>query len=164
MPALLAVVSDATPLIALAKIEQLHHLADLFGAIYVPRAVYEEVAVAGRGRSGAQELEGAEWIVVSEVADRTRVEYLLTQLDIGEAETIILAQEMDAGLVLVDERKARVVAQRLGFDIIGTAGLLLLLKEQGKITEVRPLLDRLRSLDFRLSDRVYDQVLSRAGE
>ncbi|MSP11811.1 MAG: DUF3368 domain-containing protein [Chloroflexi bacterium] len=164
MPSLRVVVSDATPLIALSKIEQLHHLVDLFGEIYVPQAVYEEVNFSGKGRSGAQDIEQADWIIVREVKDQSRVDYLLTQLGIGEAEAIILAQEIDAGLVLIDERKARAVAQRLGFEVIGTAGLLLLLKEQGKISPVRPLLDRLRSLNFRLGNRVYDQLVSRDGE
>ncbi|VAW37668.1 hypothetical protein MNBD_CHLOROFLEXI01-2632 [hydrothermal vent metagenome] len=164
MPSLLVVISDATPLIALSKIKQLHYLADLFDTIYVPQAVYDEITVSGKGRSGAQEIAQASWIIVRKIEDKSRVEYLLTQLDIGEAEAIVLAQEVNAGLLLVDERKARAVAQRLGFNVIGTVGLLLLLKEQGKISRIRPLLDKLRSLNFRLSERVYNQVISQANE
>lgn len=164
MSSLPVVVSDATPLIALAKIELLGNLSELFGEILLPKAVYDEVVNAGKGRSGTHEIAEADWIVVREVEDKSKVDYLLTQLDIGEAEAIILAQEVQAGLVLVDERKARAVAQRLGLEVVGTAGLLLLLKEQGTITEVRPLLDKLRALNFRLSGRIYNYIILQAGE
>ena len=82
----------------------------------------------------------------------------------GKQKAIVLAKELDAGLILVDERKARAIAQRLGLQVIGTGGILLLLKEQGKIAKVRPLLDKLRSLSFRLSDRVYKQIILQANE
>jgi len=67
-------------------------------------------------------------------------------------------------LILVDESKARKAAQRLGFKVTGTAGILLLLKDEGKIEQVQPLLDELRILGFRLDDKVYQQVLSQADE
>lgn len=104
------VVTDATPLIAFSKIGQLHCLANLFGEIFVPQAVYDEVTISGKERSGVTEIVAADWLVVREVEDRSRVDYLLTQLDMGEAEALVLAQEIQADLVLVDERKARAVA------------------------------------------------------
>lgn len=164
MTAKLVVVSDATPLIALAKIGQLSWLADLFGEVLVPGAVYSEIVVAGVGRRGAAEIQSANWIRMEAVIDRTKVSYLLTQLDIGEAEAIVLAQEKHADWLLVDENKARTIAQRLGLHMIGTVGLLLLAKQQGKISTIRPLLDALRSQQFRLSHKVYELVLKQANE
>lgn len=164
MTAKLIVVSDATPLIALAKIGQLSWLPDLFGEVLVPGAVYTEIVVAGAGRIGAAEIQSANWIRMEAVVDRTRVNYLLTQLDIGEAEAIVLAQEKQADWLLVDENKARTIAQRLGLRMIGTVGLLLLAKQQGKISTIRPLLDSLRSQQFRLSQKVYELVLKQANE
>lgn len=157
------VVADATPLIALAKIGQLAWLPELFGEIMVPGAVFSEIAIAGAGRSGAKEIQTADWLRVESVADRTRVAYLLTQLDVGEAEAIVLAQEKHANWLFVDEIKARTIAQRLGLQIIG-AGLLLYAKRQAKIVAVRPLLEALRIQQFRLSDKVYKAVLDQAGE
>ena len=87
MSGLKIVVSDTTPLIALAKIERLHLLADLFGEIFLPQAVYDEVTIFGKGRSGAQEIAEANWITVSEVQEKSKVDYLLTQIDLGEAES-----------------------------------------------------------------------------
>lgn len=164
MTAQLIVVSDATPLIALAQIGQLAWLPDLFGEVIVPTAVYAEIVVAGSGRSGAAEIQSASWIHRDAVTDRTKVNYLLTQLDIDEAEAIVLAQERQANWLLVDEIKARTIAQRLGLHMIGTVGLLLLAKQQGKIGAVRPFLDELRSHQFHLSQKVYDAVLKQANE
>lgn len=158
------VVSDATPLIALAKIGQLAWLPDLFGKVLIPSAVYTEITVAGAGRNGAAEIQSANWIRMAAVADRSKVNYLLTQLDIGEAEAIVLAQEQHADWLLVDERKARTIAQQLGLRMIGTVGLLLLAKQQGKLLTIRPLLDALRDQQFHLSPKVYDWVLQQANE
>lgn len=164
MSAKLIVVADATPLIALAKIDQLSWLPDLFGEVLIPGAVYAEIAVAGAGRSGAAEIQSANWIRLVPVTDRTKVNYLLTQLDIGEAEAIVLAQEQQADWVVIDETKARTIAQRLGLRLIGTVGLLLLAKQQGKIPALRPCLDSLRRQQFRLSQTVYEAVLKQANE
>ncbi len=158
------VVSDATPLIALTKLGRLSLLPDFFGEVLVPGAVYTEIVVAGAGRIGAMEIQAAPWLRMEAVADRIRVDYLLTQLDIGEAEAIVLAQEKQADWLLVDENKARSIAQRLGLHLIGTIGLLLLAKQQGKIPEIRSELDALRRHQFRLSQKVYDLVLKQANE
>jgi len=163
-PPLWIVISDSSPLISLSRIEQLHHLGDLFGEITIPQAVYDEVVTFGDERSGSDEVFQSDWISVCSVEDPTNFEYLFDRLDIGEAEAIALASEMDADLILVDESKARKVAQRLGFKVTGTAGILLLLKDEGKVEKVQPLLDKLRTLGFRLDDRVYQQVLSQADE
>jgi predicted nucleic acid-binding protein len=85
-------------------------------------------------------------------------------LDIGEAEAIVLAQEKQADWLLVDENKTRTIAQRLGMRMIGTVGLLLLAKQQGKIATIRPLLDSLRHQQFRLSQKVYESVLKQVNE
>ena len=70
------VVSNSSPLIALAKIGKLHILKELFGEIIIPKAVWNEVVVKGKGKPGAEEVEKAEWIKVREVKDRLSVEVL----------------------------------------------------------------------------------------
>ena len=160
----LIVVSDATPLIALAKIGGLDWLHELFGEIVIPEAVYREVVVGGVGRSGSTEIRKANWVRVRVVSGQDRVRYLLTELDIGEAEAIVLAQELRADWLLIDEIRARTIAERLGLPVIGTVGLLLLAKQRGLITSVKPLLDALLAHRFRLSKRVYEFILEQAGE
>lgn len=158
------VVSDATPLIALAKIGRLALLQDLFGTIWVPDAVYAEVTFRVPNRPGADEVRQASWISVMSVLDSVKADYLRLDLDRGEAEVLVLAAEMAADWVLLDEAKARLAADLLGLQYIGTVGLLLLAKQLGKVPALRPLLDELRERRFHLSDRVVRVALSRADE
>ena len=90
--------------------------------------------------------------------------YLRIELDPGETEALVLAEELHADWVLLDESKARRVAAILGLQHIGTVGLLLLAKQRGYVPHVRSLLDELRAQQFRLSDRVYQAILEQAGE
>lgn len=158
------VVSNATPLIGLAKIEQLPLLRDLFATVLIAHAVFEEVVLHGSNRPGAAEIRQADWIQVRRVADRTRVDYLRSDLDYGEAETLVLSDELRADWVLMDEAKGRLAAELLGLRMIGTLGLLLLGKRMGKVTAVRPLLDTLRANKFYINDRMYHSILAEAGE
>lgn len=119
------VVSDATLLMALAKIGRLALLQDLFGAIWVPDAVYAEVTFRVPNRPGADEVCQASWISVMSVVDSVKADYLRLDLDRGEAEVLVLAAEMAADWVLLDEVKARLAADLLGLQYIGAVGLLL---------------------------------------
>jgi predicted nucleic acid-binding protein len=102
------VVSNTTPLIGLASIQRFDLLRHLFGEIYIPQAVYAEAVEKGREDGGAKrEVSAASWIKVVAVQDRLAVEVLLDEMDFGEAEVIVLAREIGADLVLMDERKGR---------------------------------------------------------
>ena len=159
------VVSDTTPLIGLASIGRFELLRKLFGEIYIPRAVYDETVVFGREKGGAKrEVSGAKWVKVKEVKDRLAVEVLLDELDLGEAEAIVLAREVNADWVLMDEKKGRRKLEQLGLQKIGTIGILLKAKEKGYIATLRPELERLRENGFSISQRVIDAVLERANE
>lgn len=159
------VVSDTTPLIGLAVIGRFELLRELFGEVYIPRAVYNEAVVFGREQGGAKgEVTQAKWIKVSEVKDRLAVEVLLDELDLGEAEAIVLARELNADWVLMDEKKGRRKVEQLGLQKIGTIGILLKAKEMGYIEVLRPELERLRAKGFSISQQVVDAVLERANE
>jgi predicted nucleic acid-binding protein len=102
------VVSNTTPLIGLASIQRFQLLEQLFREIHIPQAVYDEAVVAGREEGGAKrEVQTATWIKTLPVKDRLAVDMLLGELDLGEAETIVLAREIDADWVLMDEKKGR---------------------------------------------------------
>lgn len=160
----MTIVSNSSPLIALSRIGQIELLPMLFGTILIPSAVYQEVVTQGIGQSGSKILQQASWLTVEAVADPGRVQYLLTTLDWGEAEALVLAQEQQARRLLLDEIKARALARQLGIPVIGTAGLLVLAKQRGHIAAVKPLLDALLANEFRLSSRVYQTALAQAGE
>lgn len=90
---------------------------------------------------------------------------MLRDLDRGEAETLALAVELGAGLVLMDERDGRRFAQRLGLRPIGIVGILLDAKKSGLLDHIRPCLDALRhDAGFYVSDGLYASAVELAGE
>jgi predicted nucleic acid-binding protein len=157
------VVCDASPIIALSAVGQFPLLEQLYGTILVPGAVAQEVTQTGR--AGAGDFESSDWIVIQTVQDSVLLRSLSGELDRGEAEVIALAVEVRAELLLVDERRARRVASRLGLSIMGVLGVLLEAKNKGCLTAVRPVLDGLRTkAGFHIGTDLYALVLSTAGE
>ena len=157
------VVTNAGPLIYLAVVSQFELLKQLFGVVYLPQAVYQEIVVHGRGRPGASETNTAVaegWLKRIVVEDRIAVDSLLDELHIGEAEAIVLAQELEVGKVLLDDRQARTKAQLMGLAVTGTVGILLLAKHTGIIGDIRQELNRLRASNFRFSQDLYDRLTS----
>ena len=159
------VVSNTTPLIGLASIGRFDLLHAIFGEITIAQAVYDEAVVAGRKEGGAKrEVSGATWVNTVSVRDRLAVEVLLDELDLGEAETIILARELHADWVLMDEKKGRRKLEQMGMSKIGTLGLLLKARQVGILSAIRPEIERLRHQGFSVSQAVTDAVLAAAGE
>lgn len=159
------IVSNTTPLIGLASINRFDLLRQLFHEIYIPPAVLAEAVVKGRDEGGAKDdVLAASWIRQMGVKDRLAVDVLLDELDLGEAETIILAREMNADWVLMDERKGRRKLKQLGMRKIGTVGILLKAKRVGLLAEIGIELERLQQNGFRVSPLVLDTVLREAGE
>jgi len=96
--------------------------------------------------------------------DRTAVALLRKRLGAGESETIVLALQMDAEVVLMDEARGRRIAAARGLTLTGTLGTLILAKKQGLINRVASHLTRLAEEDFYMSDTLYEKVLRQAGE
>ena len=156
-------VCNATPLIALARIGRLDLLRLAFEQVVIPEAVYEEVVVKGSGRLGAAEVQRANWIQVRTVQDRQRLEELGRFLGKGETEAIILAREISAPLVLLDDHRARLLAQQEGLSAVGTLGVLKHLKERRDLDAVHPIFDDLRTAGFSMGEE-YDVILRQVGE
>lgn len=156
------VVSNAGPLIALARIERLDVLPALYKEIVVPSAVHQEVL--GTERKGFSVLKTANWLRVEAVSARTAVTLLRERLDAGESETIVLALNLKADLVLMDEARGRRIAAARGLTLTGTLGTLLLAKRRRLIERVGPLLADLKAQGFRMSDALYRHILQEAGE
>jgi len=159
------IVTNTTPLIGLAMLGRFELLQQLFGEIYIAQAVYDEAVVGGREIGGAKyEILSASWIHTIKVKDRLAVEVLLDEMDLGESETIVLAHEIHADWVLMDEKKGRRKLDQLGLRKIGTVGILLKATEVGLISIIRSELEKLRSKGFSLSNGLIKAVLKRAGE
>jgi predicted nucleic acid-binding protein len=157
------VVVNATPIIALALIDQMHLLHSLYERIVIPSAVQAEISAGGAAGIGVRELREATWVDVVSLQDPSRAN-LIADLAPGEAEVIALAQERRADLVVIDERLARRHAERLGMRLTGTLGILLRAKQLGMVKAVAPLIDQLRQGGIHLGDDVVSEVLRLAGE
>jgi uncharacterized protein len=153
------VVSDTSPITNLTDVGQLHLLHLLFGRVIIPPAVSDELE---RGRVSLPE-----WIEVSDVQNSARVEQLENEdeLDRGEAEALVLALELKADRLLIDEELGRAVAERMGLRYLGLLGVLLDAKRRGHLIAVRPVIDDLVSVaGFWMSEELRREVLDAAGE
>jgi predicted nucleic acid-binding protein len=158
------VVSNSSPLIALATIGQLALLRSLFEQIAIPEAVFEEVAIQGQGEPGSKEVAEAAWIHTVPIKDRLAVNLLQESLDMGESEAVVLGQELGARYVLLDDELARRKAALIGLPVAGTLAVLLMAKQAGLIAAVGPVLTELMQTEFRMSGRLLTAVLTKAGE
>ena len=160
------VVSNTTTLIGLAVIERFDLLQQLFGRISIPQAVYDEAVTFGRENGGAKrEVLSADWIDVIRVKDRLAVDVLLDELDLGEAETIVLARELIAAWVLMDERKGRKIARDVyNLKVVGSARILVEAKRKSLIDNVENLITGMRNGGYRIHDSIVDAILKEAGE
>jgi len=158
------VLSNTSPLMALAVIGKQELLPALFGEVVVTPAVLEELEAGGPGAPGA-DARNWPWLVHYWPQNADAVRVLAQQLDRGEAQTLAAALETRPDLVLLDETIGRRVAANLGVAVLGTIGVLLDAKRRGLIPALRPLLDHLRNdAGFWMSDALYRQALIRANE
>ncbi|MBA7589522.1 hypothetical protein ES708_31607 [subsurface metagenome] len=156
------VVADASPLISFAIIDKLDLLSEIFDEIIVPKAVYNEISIAGKPFSIALERFANDKVV--EVKNKIAVNILLNKLDIGEAEAIALALEKNIDDILLDDYKARITAKINGLYPIGTIGTLLQAKKVGLISNVKPLLNKLITNKVRIGSALYEKALELAKE
>jgi len=151
----IVVVADASPLIALQRIDQLGLLKALFEEVLVPPAVARELI---------PRLALPPWIRERALQQPIAREVLRASLGPGESEAISLALEIHADRLIVDERAGRRVAEALGLRVAGVLGLLVLSKQRGLIPAVRPHLDVLLRTGFRADPDLVELILKRAGE
>jgi predicted nucleic acid-binding protein len=136
------ILADASPLIALAKIGRLALLRDVYGDIAIGPSVKREVVERGRrvDAPGIRQVEAglqAQWMrEVQPTAQETQLAQQLlqsTRLGEGEAESLALAQSPLLPVVL-DDKEARVMAEAMGVQYVGTAGVLLAAFVKGHLT------------------------------
>lgn len=156
-------VLDSSVIIALSVLSHLNKLKHLFKETSVPRAVYEEVCIRGRGLIGDAELSEAVKKGVMEVKDvenRTLVNALIDPLARGEAETIALTVEENAEFIVIDDRLGRKRAKNLGLNVIGTLRVLRMMFDNGLIDKKDFLnsIEKLREIGFRISNKVTEKV------
>jgi len=148
------VVADSSPLIALCRIGRLELLHDLFGQLVIPDAVWQEVVASPPGKAGVAEIAAA-WIERQTVKDRPLVNLLRQDLGAGESEAIVLAREVNADVLLMDERRGREAAKRLGITCTGLVGVLLEARRRGVANDPASIAQDLRDIaGFWISDEL----------
>ena len=161
------VVSNSSPLVYLAALEDFDLLPRLFGQIAVPKAVFEEVVIGGAGLPVAQLMRNAmaSWLLVREIADTAEANRICQAgLHRGEGEAIVLATELNSEALLMDDGDGVRIARNAGMNVIRTAGIYRLAKQRGLVDAIRPKIDALRRAGFWLSDEHYRLILNSAGE
>jgi predicted nucleic acid-binding protein len=147
------IIADTSVLIALSNIKMLALLRDLYGYVLVTPQVSIEFG---------EELPN--WIRIEHVADTKKIELLQLELDLGEASAIALAIENPDSTLIIDEYKGRAIAKRMGLKITGILGVIVKAKALKVIEEVKPIIEKLEEVNFRIAPKLRTQILELVGE
>ena len=156
------IVSNTTPILSLLKINKLILLKELYGRIIIPNAVYQEIE-NGKDKQYYQDLSLLSWIEITKLKNTDSRENF-NELDRGEAEVLIVANEQNADLIIMDEIIGRRFAKQLNFNITGTIGILLKAKEKRLINSVTKLLTELTDKGTWLNTKLVSKAIELAGE
>ncbi len=153
------VVSDTTPLNYLILTEAIHVLPAIFGRVYAPPAVIEELSHR-RSPEAVRTWASSppEWLTVQEPTHAGT-----SKLGRGETATISLALELKADRVLIDDRDGSRQATRSGLKVVGTLGILEEAAKRG-IINIEQKTKELKETNFRASDNLYQTVLERVSQ
>lgn len=157
------IISNTSPLFYLYRLGHLQLLQQLYKHIVIPEAVVDELEAGREQGEEVPNIAEYDWIEVRS-CHVPRLVRLITDFGAGEAQVLALALEEPNSLVILDERLAREVALLQNLRVTGTAGVILKAKQMGFIPAVKPLLNRLLQLNFRLSDAVTATILKVAQE
>lgn len=161
------IISDTSVITNLISIDHLFLVQSLYETVIIPQAVRDELSKCHPQLFTEIQPEASPILQVRKASDSKRVEALQkrAKLDLGESEAIILALELKTELLLIDERRGRAEAQRLGIRITGLLGVLLEGKTKGFVKEIKPLMDLLiEDSTFWISPLLYNKILELAGE
>jgi predicted nucleic acid-binding protein len=158
-------VTDANTIIGLSKGRVFELLAPLFAAVYVPSQVVDEIVTKGKGRPGALELAHAlgSWIVENAV-DPSSLQQFAPSLSEADRAVLAVMQSTDADYIVTDDRDLQREASRCHLACLRVAEVIVLMKSQGLLPEVRSVLDQMIQAKFGIRSDVYEQVLRVAGE
>lgn len=147
------IISDTSCFIILAKIGKMDLLENVYGEIVTTVEIANEFG---------ETLPS--WVEIVSVKDKLRQQLLEMQIDKGESSAIALALETPESTIILDDYKARKVANQLGLTFTGTLGVIIKAKLSGKIDSIKPLLEKIKETDFRISPEIEKEALKEAGE
>jgi len=129
------VIADSGPIFSLAIIDKLEILNVLFDNVKIPIAVWEEITL-NKTTEQYHKIRSFFHDKTQEIEGFNELSFLM---DYGESESVILYKELQADFLLIDDKKARKIAENFGLNCIGTIGILSVAKDKGIIAELRPL-------------------------
>lgn len=147
------IISDASCLITLDRINELNILQCCYEQITITKEVAQEYG-----------LPLPIWINVKQVQNNDLRTFLELSVDKGEASAITLAIENKDCLVILDDLKARKLASSLNLKITGTLGVIVKAKQLNCISDVKPIIEKLRNADFRINEKIISEILTQVGE
>lgn len=142
------IISNTSCLIVLDNIGMLDVLKELYGKVFITEEVSKEF-----GKTVP------DWIEVRKVSDNKYLKLMKNFVDLGEASTIALAVETDDIVIILDDLKARKLAQKLNLKITGTIGVLVKARKRNIIASTQEVLNKLRNEGFRISDEIEKEFL-----
>ena len=154
------VISDSTTLISLLNIERFELLFKFTDTIIVASSVYREVTVKKSAKRTLDKYISLSKVTILEVKNIKKVKELLIRLDLGESESIVLAEEKNLPLI-IDEKKGKNIALSFGLSTIGLVGILLVYKKKKYLSneEIVEIVQELREVSFYISDSVLALLL-----
>lgn len=155
------IVSNTTPIITFSVVNKMWILESLFPEIRIPPAVFKELTA--KPLPGYDILKSKSFSI-AEIKETDWLSLIEEELGAGEAEAILLAKELKADTLLMDEQAGRRAATRLKIPIAGSLGILLAARRTGVIKAIRPILYDLRSKGRWFSLDIINSVLKSAGE
>lgn len=159
------VVADTSPITALLHLKQIHLLEMLYGQVFIPVTVAAEIDTLIAFGFDISFLLEKEKYIIRQPSNKILIQTLTRYIDAGEAEAIALAKELNADLLLIDEKLGKQFAEAEHIACKGVVGILIAAKKEGLLPLIKPLLDDLISnLKFRLSDKIYNLALQKVGE
>lgn len=154
------VIADTGALISLGHIGKLHLIGDLFGDFLIPEAVWEELLSYNNPSFPA-----SNFTLLEEKRQKINSpNYLKNIIDFGESEAIILYKELHADYLLIDDKKARSIAESLDVNCIGSAGILIKAKDKGLIEAIKPFFEKWIALERYFSIDFLNQLLVQQNE
>ncbi len=147
------IISDTSCFILLTNIGELDILQKVYGEIMTTIDIALEFGETL-----------PEWVEIVSVKDKYRQQLLEMQIDRGESSAIALALEVPYSTVILDDYKARKIANLLGINFTGTIGVIIKAKLTGVIPSIKPILEKIKQTNFRLSADIERQAFKEAKE
>lgn len=150
----LRVVLDTSPVISLSIIDKLDLLTHLFGEVCIPYAVWEELEHCGF----LKDFSKVESFFKKKVRNIEGLNELILVTDYGESEAMLLYKELKADYLVIDDKKARLIAEQFGINCIGTLAILMKAKEKELLDVLRPLFKHLLEKKRHYSRKILNAI------